>query len=117
DRGVIEGRGREAVQDQQRFVLLGPDRGHVDGEDLGAEQFAMLPDGLPPDGRHDRHMPASLLTTGASVSHASDSIDQYEIPYSARRHSSSSAISSRVPIRAIGTWSASAGSRPKAGAI
>ena len=64
------------MEHQQWRVALGADGRHVDGEDALALELAVFADRLPARGRRDRHVPASLLTTGASVSQASDSIDQ-----------------------------------------
>ena len=115
--GVVERRRGEAMEDEQRLVAFGADGRRVDGEDALAAERPVRPDGFPAVAGGDRHVPANFATTGPRVSQASDSIDQYEIPYSARRHSSSSAISSSVPTSASGTCSASAASMPKAGAI
>ena len=74
--GIVERRGREAVEDQQRLVALGADGRGVDGEDALATQGAVRPDRLPAAAGGDGHVPASLATTGPRVSQASDSIDQ-----------------------------------------
>ena len=74
--GVVERRRREPVEDEQGHVALGPDGRHVDGEDPLAAELAVDADGLPSGAGGDRHVPASLPTTGPSVSQESDSIDQ-----------------------------------------
>ncbi len=76
DGGVVERRGREAVQDQQGLVTLGADGRRVNGEDAFAAECAVCAGGLPTAAGGDGHVPANLATIGPSVSQASDSIDQ-----------------------------------------
>ena len=64
------------MQHEQGHVPLGADRRRVNGEDPLAAERAVCADGLPSRGGADGHVPASLATTGPSVSQASDSMDQ-----------------------------------------
>ena len=74
--GIVERGSGEPVQHQERRVAFGPDGGCVHSEDACATELAERTDGLPARTGADRHVPASLCTTGASVSQASDSMDQ-----------------------------------------
>jgi hypothetical protein len=74
--GVVEGRRREPVQDEEGCMSFGADGRRVHGEDDFAAQRAWRAEGLPLRAGADGHVPASLATTGPSVSQASDSIDQ-----------------------------------------
>ena len=74
--GVVERRRREPVQDQEGCMAFGADGGRVDGEDALAAERARRAEGLPLGAGAAGHVPASLATTGPSVSQASDSIDQ-----------------------------------------
>ena len=74
--GVVERRRREPVQHQEGCMAFGADGRRVNGEDALAAERAPGAEGLPLRAGADGHVPASLATTGPSVSQASDSIDQ-----------------------------------------